>query len=244
MSTEQEVQALLRAEQAVRPALAAVEQGWQRLALDLAANVAPAPAPVATGAIKLSAWLVPKWIVLGFAVGVAGIGASSQMFTAPAAPLRAPTVSVVPASPTRAPTALSTAPAIAPSFAPAARALPSAAKAESALAPANFDAELELISLAKSELDAHRPDRASAALREHAARFPSGVFAAERDALQALADCQRGPKSDAVARAFAARHPGSPLLDRVSRGCTSAISPNEPLAPRERTTEPSRGDQR
>jgi hypothetical protein len=86
-----------------------------------------------------------------------------------------------------------------------------------------FDAELKLISLAKAELDAHRPAQARAWLREHAERFPNGVFVTERDALSVLATCEQGPHDPALAKAFAARHPSSPLVERVTKACSTDL---------------------
>ena len=108
-----------------------------------------------------------------------------------------------------------------------------------------FDAELKLISLAKSELDAGRPSEARAVLDDHAQRFPKGVFAVERDALQVVAQCQQGPKDEALASAFARRHPGSPLVVRLQHACQSSAdskSLNGAALPGEPMIRPSQGN--
>ncbi|MEO7034993.1 MAG: hypothetical protein ABI548_13875 [Polyangiaceae bacterium] len=241
MSTERELEALFRAEQAVTPAADAANHGWQRLASDVAANVAPLP--LSTGALKLAAWLVPKWVLLGFAVGLAGTGASATLFgasapkrqvqalPAPAAVRRLPTQpALVASAKTQAEAAAVVPTASGPSR--VAHVAPPAASASSAANAATFDAELKLISRAKGELDARNPRQAQASLAEHAQRFPNGVFAVEREALVILAGCQQEPNNDAAAIAFAERHPGSPLIARLERACQgSADSRIHQMAP-------------
>jgi hypothetical protein len=84
-----------------------------------------------------------------------------------------------------------------------------------------FDAELQLISAAKSELDKGRPHLAAAWLSEHAERFPAGIFSLDREALRILVRCRQG-KDPKLARAFAEQHPDSPMVDRLLRACTPA----------------------
>jgi hypothetical protein len=83
---------------------------------------------------------------------------------------------------------------------------------------ATFDAELRLIAAAKRELDQGRPQLATGWLDEHAQRFPSGVFAVDREALRILCAC-RQEENPALAQAFAAHHPGSPMRERLLRAC-------------------------
>lgn len=88
----------------------------------------------------------------------------------------------------------------------------------------SFDEELALLKAAKTELNAGRPHLAKVWLDEHAHRFPNGVFAVEREGLQILIACS-GPASSAgqrQARAFRARYPSSPLVDRLWRRCFPA----------------------
>jgi len=83
-----------------------------------------------------------------------------------------------------------------------------------------FDAELVLIKRAKAEFDRGRDDLARGWLREHAQRFPTGVFAAERDGLLVLSTCRANPTAgQAVAQAFLQRYPQSPLATRIRRSC-------------------------
>jgi hypothetical protein len=129
-----------------------------------------------------------------------------------------------------------------------------------ASAATTFDAELKLISLSKAELDARHFGLARAQLDEHAARFPSGVFATERDALRILVGCAQGPKNEALVKKFETQHPGSPLVARLEQACASASVqaqdprgsgasvdfsklPNGAATPGERTAEPSAGEQ-
>jgi hypothetical protein len=252
MSRERDLNELFRAERAERPQSTAVDQGWQRFAVDLAANVAPAP--IATGALKLGSSLVPKWLFLGFAVGMAGFGVS-VVLDAPKAPtLSTQRLSVAaPQSVPQPPLSASAVPVPPiPSAQPSAQVsrvavpLPSPTAVSSASSATTFDAELKLISFAKSELDARRFRQARAWLTEHAERFPNGVFAVEREALVVLVDCEQGPKNEALALAFAARHPGSPVIERLDRACARNVdfskSLNGAAELGERITEPSRGD--
>jgi hypothetical protein len=241
------------------------------LAADLAANVAPLP--VAAGPLKLGLWLVPKWILAGFALGLVGAGAVGPLLapravsgsaSAPAvhvAPSKSVALSVVPApeahepvSPAakdEQPVSAETRPAAAPSASP------------SSASAATFDAELKLISLAKADLDAHRPTHALAWLAENAAQFPNGVFVTEREALNVLARCEQGPPDVALAKRFAAEHPSSPLVARLMKACqpstpstpdlaapvasahaSFATLPNGSAALGEPTNEPSGGTQK
>ncbi len=114
--------------------------------------------------------------------------------------------------------------------------------------PGSTLAEKRLSARDTEELDAHRPVQASAWLTAHAERFPAGVFAVEREALQILAACERGPRNEDLARTFATRHPSSPLVGRLQRACGDKVafskSTNDATAPGERMSEPSKGEQR
>ena len=230
MSITDEVSKLLQAERKVAAPSAVVERGWQRLARDLAANVAPLP--IASGPVKLGLAAFPKWLLAGFTLGLVGAGASASLLAPRVVSHSAPTVIDRGAPVAVAPTSTAEAaklPAVNPPEPP--RSGPEQTRAwaaPSASTPATFDAELKLISLAKSELDAHRPQQARAWLAEHAARFPHGVFAVERDALRILARCDQGPKSPALARKFAEQHPGSPLVERLERACSDATVAEKP----------------
>jgi hypothetical protein len=234
MNEEQELERLFRAERAVRPEPLAREHGLRRLSLDLAAQVATPP--IAIGPLKLGNSAVPKWLVGGFALGLLGSSAALPLFapsSAEAPALAPPPLRSAPSGPkpalARPKPESETAPGIVPSPlqqdapnaalpSPSARAASSAPSAARAPA-ASFDAELKLIALAKSELDARRPERAQAWLGEHAQRFPHGVFVVEREALFALAACEQRPPNAALAKRFTLQHPNSPLGERVERAC-------------------------
>ena len=230
--TKEQLSRLFEAERAVQPPAHAMEQGASRLLTALAQQAAPLP--IATGALKLGFSLVSKWLLVGFVVGVGGAGAASQVF-APEAVAALPQqrssdalaarvepaqkVADTPVTPNQ-PSAEANPPVPVRSDYPA----PSAAALPEGGSP-TFDAELRLITAAKNELDKGRPQLAAAWLAEHAQRFPSGVFALERDAIRILVRCrERQDPSDA--RAFAEQHPGSPMVERLLRACT----PQQPSA--------------
>jgi hypothetical protein len=231
---------LFEAERAVRPPPQALEHGLSRLLSDVAQQVAPLS--VATGSLKLGASFVSKWLVGGFVVGLAGAGAASQIWAPPvvaAAP--APAVTSVaqasrgePATPAPAgshPTLALPTPAAEPGEQVRARndrPMSSPAPAPSGRAT-TFDAELRLISAAKRELDKGRPHLAMAWLSEHAEHFPAGIFALDREALRILVRCRQG-RDPSLARAFAERHPDSPMVDRLLRACTPAAPDGSPSA--------------
>jgi hypothetical protein len=79
---------------------------------------------------------------------------------------------------------------------------------------------MRLIASAKRELERGERQLAAAWLTEHAARFPSGVFATEREALRVLARCAER-KDPRLAERFAASHPSSPLAERLLRACST-----------------------
>lgn len=254
MTIEDELSRLLQAERAVQPPPSALATGWQRLAVDLATH-APAMT-VAGGPLKMAVGIVPKWLAGGFAVGLLGAGTASLV--APPAPVPQVVRVVAPsAAPHAAPPATSPPPELAQPIAPEPTAVPNARavapvpSASAAPPRATFDAELELVSLAKAELDAQQNAQARQTLARHAELFPHGVFATERDALAMVAQCQQGPKNPTLGARFAALHPGSPLVQRVERACAVRAPsadfptlPNGSDAPGERTAEPSGGTNR
>lgn len=220
-----ELSRLFAAERAVRAPATAVEQGLTRLLTDVAAQAAPLP--VAAGALKLTAVGVSKWVMAGFVVGMASSGAASLVTSANMAgsePFSVPSVAATVASPiASAKIARAPEPAVAASVAvpplaerPVARVAGSTTVESRDAVP--FDAELRLITAAKAELDAGRVHLANVWLDEHAARFPRGVFSTDRDGLRVLARCAEH-RDEALARAFAAQHPGSPMNPRLLRAC-------------------------
>jgi len=270
MSANEELRALLQAERAVSPPGAAADRGWTRLGADIAANVAPLP--VATGPLKVGLWLVPKWMLAGFAIGLVGAGTVAPLLKPSSALGEAKHLATLhtlsPARVAAATRPATSASALArpDSHATAAAALSFAhvvgspdARPSASATRATFDAELGLISRAKAKLDANDEVLARSLLTQHAERFPAGVFAVEREALLALIDCQQRPKNARAFEQFAAAHPRSPLLARLERACqpapvtalhpsapsstaSFATLPNGSAASGERTTEPRQGE--
>lgn len=80
--------------------------------------------------------------------------------------------------------------------------------------------EQELLARGWTALAAGQADAAVRDAGEHARRFPAGVLAPERRALEAAATCVDAPERGAeLARAFLADHPRSPLARRVRDSC-------------------------
>ncbi len=104
---------------------------------------------------------------------------------------------------------------------PAARAAPVGPSGEALEQPAGSSQELALIQRATRALHRRAPARALGVLGEHARRFPSGVLAEERRALRVLSLCELGRTSEGVRERdrFLARHPRSPLAERVRAAC-------------------------
>jgi len=234
--TRDDLSRLFEAERAVQPPPRALEHGLSRLLTDVAQQVAPLP--VATGSLKLGLSVASKWLIGGFLLGLTGAGAASQIWPREAAVRHAvtsvgqavrdrpasPAPAVTPALPVEAPREPEPMPAVA---ARSDRSVPSAVPVPSDSA-ATFDAELRLITAAKSEFDQGRPELAAAWLSEHAERFPTGAFALDREAMRVLVRCSQG-KDPILARTFARQHPSSPMLGRLLRACTPlepAVSPS------------------
>ena len=79
--------------------------------------------------------------------------------------------------------------------------------------------EMELVDAARAELRRGDVSSALSRLEVHAARFPSGTLAIERDALriEALGAQGREAEARAAARHFAVAHPGAPLPPRARK---------------------------
>jgi hypothetical protein len=93
----------------------------------------------------------------------------------------------------------------------------------SASAP-GVEAELALIQRARATSE---PDATLALLRQHAERFPDGVFAAEREVLRVEQLCALGRPSEAeaIAASFLARRPQHPLRARIQPACPKQNQP-------------------
>jgi hypothetical protein len=232
MTTPTALSQLFEAERAVRPAAEVAQRGLSRLLVDLAA---PAHLPAAASVAKIGWAAVSKWLAAGFAVGLGSSGIAATLTApshrSPSVPM--PALSAVEVSaPVVAPRAVSLpGPELAP-WPSATPATPSARRshassrtpsAASASVPARetFDAELRLINAAKAELDRGRPQLAKAWLDEHAARYPIGVFTADREALRVLTACAQH-RDPLLAFRFSETHPSSPLRERLIRACDPA----------------------
>jgi hypothetical protein len=226
-----ELSELFEAERAVRAPSGGAERGLARLAGDWASQAAPMP--IATGALKVGGSLVLKGLAVGFGVGVGGaaLAAGAWSSTPAAAPARFVAPVAVVASASVASTSLANRERAVPEatispLAPPTEssrwepAAPTASPTPAATAE-TFDAELALIKSAKAELDRGQIARARQLLDEHAARFPTGVFAVDREGLAVLLRCTTLPQP-VLARAFADRHPGSAMTERLERACSSA----------------------
>jgi hypothetical protein len=80
--------------------------------------------------------------------------------------------------------------------------------------------ELALLEEAQTALRTHAPGRALVVLNEHAAKYPKGALAEERDGLRVVALCNVGRSEAALAaERFLADHPASPLAGPVRDAC-------------------------
>lgn len=229
--TTDDVTRLFEAERAASPPPGGLERGLDRLLTDVARGVAPLP--VAATSLKLGISLASKWLALGFVVGLSGAGAASQIWAPDAAAAPSPPAKVVAAA-LPAPTSVL---AAAPSAEPAAIVVPDAApvrivqsvasvpspEAEPANETARLGEELRLIAAAKRELELGKSSLSMAWLAEHAARFPKGVFATDREALRVLVRCGEH-RDPTLAQRFATTHPSSPILERLQRACSPSAA--------------------
>lgn len=216
--------------------------GLERLLTSLAAKTAPLP--IAVGAVSVGWGLISKCVALGFVIGVSGAGAAAYASAPTPRAAVEKTAAQRPSKPVAfvVPSATPTEPQVAPELeaphAASERGPVGARKATpdpnpSAIEPIaspSFDEELRLIRAAKSELDRGRGHLAETWLTEHATRFPSGVFSLEREGLRVLARCAAQP-DPALARAFATRHPESPMIGQLQRRCSSPSATSTNAAP-------------
>jgi hypothetical protein len=181
---------------------------WQALAPRLDAPLPPAAA-AASRALQAKAGLFASSPVLKLVIGVVAVGASVTAVVQ----MRAHTPRAVagvahtqvherPAPPARA---------VASEQAP-----PTAAAAESGLS-----AETRLLARAQRALHAGDARGALAFVDRHAAMFPHGELAQERDAARVFALCALGQRAEArsAQERFLRTWPGSPLATRVESAC-------------------------
>ncbi len=81
-------------------------------------------------------------------------------------------------------------------------------------------AEVALVAQARRGLADGDHARALEVVAEHARRFPGGLLAPERDAIESIARCRQGDGDGPQrASAFHRAHPRSPFADRVDEAC-------------------------
>jgi hypothetical protein len=244
---DSELERMLAAERAEQRLPEAAERGLAGLRDALSAGapaLGVAHGPLALGGSALAKWLASVGLI---AVGVAGSGlllfpapaaAPAQSAAAPAGHSAAPAAFREPVVASSAPAAVPTLDAdkaSQPRDVPRAGAAPAlvAEPAPSTAAASTFAEEFRLMKAAKQALDAGKLHLVQVWLEEHARLYPQGVFQSERQALEVLLDCRRGPRSgSAAARRYVNQHPSSPFIDRIARACQleDAPAPAPPAA--------------
>jgi hypothetical protein len=232
-AVDDELRAIIRREAAsVVPPDGARERGWERLAATLAAGdvvaepAAPAPAP-------RTPWLrvVPLTTLIVGVLATAGVALGGREVAEPAAiaatvdpeprlfplPLVRPPAPVGEAASPPSPP-IDAAPATLETGLAAPR-RPAPPRPPAADEDA-FAAELQLLATAQAAIQRGDLRQGLAALRRHAQLYPSGHFAQDRDALQAIARCE-GEQANAPAagRRFLAANPTSIHAERVRSAC-------------------------
>jgi hypothetical protein len=231
-----ELERLVKTERAARLPDPDVERQWRRLegAVKSGARAMPIPtAPLSLGLILL----VGKALASGAAIGLvtASVWFYGELQGWFATPREVGSVQVERpprgSAPARAPAPAAAAstetPESAPSRSPPMPTMQPRASAELPADGGGFSEEVELLRLAMRELDAGRPALAERWLGQHASRFPSGVFAGEREALRVVITCGKGrtPESRAAAERFLSAYPSSLQRDRIKRTCELPQSP-------------------
>jgi hypothetical protein len=94
-------------------------------------------------------------------------------------------------------------------------------RARAATAGDALDSEVALLTEAQRSLAAGRYAAALTSLDKHAARYPRGALASERDASRAIALCKSGSlsKGQAVGKRYLSKHANAPLRARVQTAC-------------------------
>jgi RNA polymerase sigma-70 factor (ECF subfamily) len=139
--------------------------------------------------------------------------ATAQEETQPAPPEMS-TASVVATPPAPIPASPRTAARIASAPRPSAVAASSSA--------GSLEEELSLIGHAQDALNSGRAASALALLDKHAALYPKGQLAEEREGMRVLANCSLGrPEARRKADQFLRSRPQSPLATRIRKACDS-----------------------
>jgi TolA-binding protein len=83
--------------------------------------------------------------------------------------------------------------------------------------------EIELIDRARAAVSRRAPEQALEALRQYVADYPRGAFAPEAQVLriEALEQSGRHAQARTLAKGFLAKHPDSPLAERVAKSVGS-----------------------
>jgi TolA-binding protein len=91
--------------------------------------------------------------------------------------------------------------------------------APSAPRPVDLRGEIALIDAARDAVRGGAPERALILLRRYVTAYPTGTFRPEAAALRIEALVEKGQTTEAraLARDFVAKHPDSPLVERVAR---------------------------
>jgi hypothetical protein len=183
--------------------------------------------------------------VLGGALGILGVGGIAALIVTDSEPEPAPAIASAPtselspsleptpntpASPSVPPPVEPPAPAVEPASTPSEPARPQErsrrprpADPEPApeIATDTLAAEMALLAAARKALKTGDADEALEQLAAHAEQFPKGALASERELSRVTALCQAGREAEAVkvARAYANKHPESPLAKRADAPC-------------------------
>jgi hypothetical protein len=187
--------------------------GFTAVAAPVTAVAAPVSAAAATKVVaakSISGWLAACTLA---AAVTAGGGIAMWRFSGTPTP---------PTPPREAPAAVATPVVTAPEApAPAVAASRVAHRRRAVAAPASNDLrdEIALVDAARASLEAGAPERALVLLRRYAASYPAGTFRPEAAVLriESLAATGRHDEARALARDFVARHPASPLSERMAR---------------------------
>jgi hypothetical protein len=139
--------------------------------------------------------------------------ASTSTPTASATTAMASVISAPPSIPTPSPSAILTA--------ATAAMMPSPPQATASVASRTLDIETSLLAQAQAAMASGHPADALRALDEHAARFPGGVLAEEREVQRIVALCDVGRRDEARAAAqrFLQERPESIYAGKVRVSC-------------------------
>jgi hypothetical protein len=237
MKSSDQLQSLIEAERGIAPDAGVAERGWMDLQSQIRRGAVPMPVSAESLSLTASGATI-KTALTALAIGAAvATGGAALLHRTDEAPSPAIPVASVDGHrpPGAGPAVPAPRPLPAPSTEPTAEAPKRGVPAEPlpSAKPSTFDAELAMIERAKAALNSGRPHVAAVWLNEHAARYPRGVFAVERDGLRIVLTCRNGQLEEGQrqARAFLRRPDRSVLGDHIARACRlegpNARSPDE-----------------